>query len=193
MNRNDAFEPVSVELYTWIPDPAFGGESGGPPADLGHSAMQAGALYVSFWPELDSLVGRLIHAQHPREKRCPESHAEECDPEGPYMRRPPEFVDRLEGLSLPPMRVRWEGLRESDYDVRTANCSHVALEVLRAGVPPEIAPILDPREAPTPEDDGIWSKIRALLSAPFTDCIPEKLRSLVREMLAAENLKSPAD
>lgn len=188
MSVEDSAGTDSAALFTWIPNPNVGE---GPPTDLGHSSLQIGGLYVSFWPEMDSLIGVLIQPGHPRGQRNPRSYLDECDPDGPFMRRPPEFVDRLEGLSFERMRARWNELADSPYDPRTANCSHLALEVIRAGVPPVVAAELDPGSAPEPAAEDVWARIRSLLAAPFTDCTPEKLRALVLQVLEAENLKSP--
>lgn len=188
---SDSGETVTATLYTWIPDPERPGIKGFPPADLGHSALQAGDLYVSYWPELDHWLSRLVHPLHPRAVRNPSSLEEESDPEGPYMRRPPEFVDRIEGLSLKRMREAWETVQDSPYDVNHRNCSHGVLEVLRAGAPEEARDDLDPEDLPPPAGDGIWSKLRALIFRPFTDCVPEQLRAGVLETLEAETVSEP--
>lgn len=190
---SDSGETVTATLYTWVPDPEKPGAGGFPPADLGHSALQAGDLYVSYWPELDHWVSRLVHTLHPRTVRNPSSLEEESDPSGPYMRRPPELVDRIEGLSLDRMRAEWETVCESPYDVNHRNCSHGVLEVLRAGAPADTRDEFDLDHLPAPEGDGIWSKLRALLFRPFTDCIPEQLRALVLETLESETVKEPAE
>jgi hypothetical protein len=188
----ESSDTVTVTLYTWIPDPDYPGEKAFPLADLGHSALQVGDLYVSYWPELDHPISRLTQHLHPRTVRNPASLAEEIDPSGPYMRRPPEFVDLVEGLSLAAMRECWQTVQDSPYDVNDRNCSHGVLEVLKAGAPAEVVDDLDPDRAPLPNSDGIWSKLRAIVFRPFTDCIPEKLRAVVIEALEVETVKEPA-
>jgi hypothetical protein len=181
---------ATATLYTWIPDPDYPGEKALPLADLGHSALQVDDLYVSYWPELDHPISRLTQHLHPRQVRNPASLEEEIDPNGPYMRRPPEFIDRVEGLSPADMRECWSRLKDAPYDVNHRNCSHGVLEVLKAGAPPEARGDLDPDLAPAPDSDGIWSKLRAILFRPFTDCIPEKLRAVVLDALDTETVKA---
>lgn len=177
---------ASVALHTWIPEGPGDDAREGPPGDLGHSALQVGDLYVSFWPDMDSLVGHIIGFFHKRDDRNPATYVIECDPNGPYMRRPADFTDTIFDFEEEPMRRRWEELRSEPYEFGTRNCSHVCLEVLRAGLPPQQRAELSPDNVTLDDAEDSWAAARLVLAAPLTDCIPESLRALALKLPGAQ-------
>ena len=64
-----------VTLYTWKPkSDAPGGPHVTMMPDFGHSSLQIGEVYASFWPEETSLIGRVVSLLRPRKERLPRPH-----------------------------------------------------------------------------------------------------------------------
>ena len=124
-----------VILYTWAPDPAA--PIAGHSPDLGHTSLQVDSVYASFWPQKDSLVGAIVSLLTHRTRRQPGSYPEEIQPENGFMQRPATHTDELTGLDEAKMLAQWEEVRNTDFDGNTHNCSHVARDLLAAGLPPE--------------------------------------------------------
>jgi hypothetical protein len=172
-----------VTLYTWVPKPVEALQAGSAP-DLGHTALQAGDTYASFWPELDSLIGRVTSALCPREVRSPNSYAEETAPEQPYMSRPADHSEIFDGFNEAAMARRWGEVAEDAYDFAKRNCSHVGLELIQAGLAAEAAEQLQEtdclKEQLAKSGDGLledaFRVARHVLAKPIFDFTPETLR-----------------
>lgn len=158
-----------VLLYTWSPDPTAPVKGYAP--DLGHSSLQVGDAYASFWPQDDSLVGTIVSLIKHRVARQPASYAEEIERENGFMQRPADFTDGLVGLDEANILARWEELRNAKFDPNSYNCSHVTRDLLEAGLSPTLRPRL-------PE------LCRKREHVPLTDCTPLGLRSAILELLA---------
>lgn len=175
-------------LYTWIPKPVEAVEAGALP-DLGHSALQVDDTYVSFWPEVDSVVGQVTSALKPRPYRNPRTYREESDPHAPFLQRAADYVDEISGAAAPPMLAAWKELHDAPYDFRTRNCSHVVRSVLRAGLTAATCEQLDrlqsqgePKDAAGNPLEEVCRAIREVLAAPITGCTPEEVRAEVQEL-----------
>lgn len=159
--------------------------------DAGHCAVEvtddatgAPILYASFWPELDSLLGRLARPFAERPTRHPPSLQAECDPELGYMQRPPDHVDALPGLPASPIIAAWERLQNSEYSLRRWNCSSVAKYLLVRAMPCDVYEHIKGAERCSQEDlahiaqsEGVLEALAAL-PAMLIDCQPEDVHRL---------------
>lgn len=159
-----------VILHTWGPDPTAPLKGHSP--DLGHSALQIGETYASFWPQNDSLVGTLVSLIKRRTARQPVTYAEEIEPEKGFMQRPSDFRDRLMELNEAAMLARWKELERSEWDANSYNCSHVARDLLAVGLSPALGSQL---EALSEKHEHV----------PLTNCTPLGLHNAIVELLAA--------
>jgi hypothetical protein len=157
-----------VILYTWLPDPAAPLKGHAP--DLGHSSLEVGDLYISFWPEKNSLTGMLTTLIKGRSSRQPTSYEEEIRPENGFMQRPADFADGLPELDEMTIAARWQELQDTDFDANSYNCSHLNRDLLASALPPALASRL-------PE---LCEKREHL---PLTTCTPGGLRSAILELL----------
>lgn len=166
--------------------------------DVGHSALEvAGATaeqsgYVSFWPERDSLVGRITQLWKPRATRHPASYEAETDPEGSFMQRPADYDVELLGLDEAVIVRLWKELAGSQYDFLTWNCSNVCKFLLLSAVPLEKRAALEEAMGVCPEEGSCISgesamleKLRFLSTSAFIDCRPEDLKRAADSCLLA--------
>ena len=178
-----------VTLYTWLPPPPQWALEHHLPPDLGHSALKVTGsegeplAYASFWPEPDSLIGRIREMWAARRSRHPASYTQEIDPEDGYMQRPADIADVLPGLSESLIVETWESLRDSVYDVSNWNCSNVCKFLILTGLNERYyesvqeafrcAPGEIPRLA---SGDDLLTKLRYFSTSPFIDCRPDDVR-----------------
>ena len=157
-----------VVLHTWLPDPAA--LASGATPDLGHSSLQVGAVYVSFWPEQSSLVGQIVSLLKGRHARQPESYAEEIEPKNGFMQRAAAFSDPLPGVNETVAIERWRELQDTHFDANSYNCSHLTRDVLDAALPPalrgQLSTLCEKKE-----------------HVPAVTCTPASLRAAILELL----------
>lgn len=178
-----------VKLYIWQPSTTELVMHKGLAPDVGHSALEVvnanGAVtcYASFWPERDSLIGRITQFWKPRETRNPLSYEDESDPDGGFMQRPAEYIGELIGLDEPKIARLWNELAGSDYDFLSWNCSNVCKFLLLSAVPPEKRAALEDAMGVCPDETNCicdesptLEKLRFLATSPFIDCRPEDLK-----------------
>src|SRR6478672_7418362 len=93
-----------IHLYLWKPTRLADVVREGIMPDLGHASIEVvdertgDATYISYWPEIESLIGEVTQAFKHRKKRNPDSYAQESDPDDAYMQRPGEAHTTLYGL-----------------------------------------------------------------------------------------------
>lgn len=130
-----------VRIYTWHPTDLSDVVGDRLLPDVGHLALElvgddgSPRSYASFWPERDSLIGRLTRLWKPRRARHPETYVEECDPDGAFMQRPADHVDEVSGLEEAAIVELWPRLRESAYDLAEWNCIHVGRVLFLSAIP----------------------------------------------------------
>lgn len=165
--------------------------------DIGHSALEVmgadGGLkaYASFWPERDSLIGRITQIWKHRQERDPASYAQETNPQQGYMQRTADHADVIFGLDEATVVRLWESLRHSEYDFLKWNCASVCKLLILASAPArddaakefalsasELARLKDP--------DELFAALRALATSPFIVSHPEELRKLAEAYAVAE-------
>lgn len=197
---NDLLEFLRmVKLYTWMPAPpdlVLEREVG---PDLGHCAIEivdhAGraVLYASFWPERDSLPGRLTDILKHRVSRQPASYRQEASPDEHFMQRPADFVDIVAGLNEARMIALWPRVRNSRYNFRDWNCSSVAKHLLLSGMGKRARRIAenasgcgisDPRRPRRPV--GLLNRLRSIATSQVVACAPEDVRRMVEAYNAAQ-------
>ncbi len=191
-----------VRLYTWAPTTAEAVVEGTVTPDLGHAGLEVvegdgqPRAYASFWPEQDSLIGRITQLWKPRSVRNPESYAQETDPDGPYMQRVADHVDTFEGLDEDKIVDLWQKLRVSAYDFLHWNCASVCKLLLLSAVPSHIHPALqeagyDPKDVVRlAHEEERTEALKNLAVSPIIHSHPEELRRIAEAYLAAH--KSPA-
>jgi hypothetical protein len=128
-----------VSLYTWFPTTPADVVAYRKPPDFGHSALQTSApnghmTYASFWPEPESLIGKLSHFLKEPPDRCPSDYTTEIDPDGDYLRRPADRIDQLDGLDETRIAALWPEMCSETYDVRTWNCSSLTRFLILRGM-----------------------------------------------------------
>jgi hypothetical protein len=181
-----------VRLYIWKPTKASEVLGEGLMPDFGHAAMEVvdeatgRATYMSFWPELESLVGVATRPWKRREKRNPSTYEEESDPEAGFMQRPADAIETLHGLNEARILREWQRLQDSEFHVRSWNCSNVSKYLLIRSMPPEdYARIADAASCTMEDmnqiraDDELQEVLRHLASASFIDCRPEDVLRMV--------------
>jgi hypothetical protein len=180
-----------TRLYIWKPNTLPEMLTNGIMPDVGHAAMEVvapngDAGYISYWPETESLLGRAIAPFKPRETRHPSSYAQECDPEQGYMQRPADYEEDLtEGLDEERILRLWPQLRDSEYDLRSWNCSNVIKYLLIGAVPREDREAIAEACACSAEDlrhvtdvDDFKVVLTYLSTSRFIDCRPDDVRRL---------------
>ncbi|BDI29575.1 hypothetical protein CCAX7_16260 [Capsulimonas corticalis] len=189
-----------VKLYTWSPTtPATVLEHTVAP-DVGHSALEvigadgATRAYASFWPERDSLIGRITGIWKHRPTRYPDSYATEIDPAGAYMQREAEYVDVFEGLEEDTIVHLWAKLKKTEYDFLKWNCSNVCKLLLLSSVHPGVRPTLEQALQTSPEDlkhaagaGDLLATLAHLSASSFIECSPVDLRRLSEAYAAAHH------
>ena len=130
-----------ITVYTWLPAAPITILAEGIMPDLGHSSLlvhdDSGVLpdvYVSFWPEMESVLRRVINLWKNRTRRYPASYAEESNSEAGFMQRPADFIVPLDGLREDRIRRGWELLKDSDFDAASWNCANVSQCLLIAAM-----------------------------------------------------------
>lgn len=177
-----------VKLYYWEPTELTEVLAEGIMPDLGHVSLEVtnestGAVdYVSFWPERESLIGRVTDLFKERQVRQPMSYAEESDEDGSYMQRPADQVLVLKGLDEAQISRQWHLLREAEYDILRWNCSSVIEFLLLSAMRPEdydrVKEVVDCPQEGRPEGRDlpeIWGSLASLL-----DCRPGDVLRLAR-------------
>jgi hypothetical protein len=179
-----------VTLFTWMPAPTQMVLTSGKMPDIGHSALavttdDGQAAYISFWPETDSLIGRITALWAPRPTRSPESYAQESDPDAPYLQRPADYVETLLGLAERRLIRGWDALKDGDYDAAQWNCSHVTRCLLTMAMGATDHACLVATGALT--DDGAWemaedadlaARLSLIAASRVADCTPLAVRAL---------------
>ena len=160
-----------VILYTWLPDPAAPLKGHAP--DLGHSSLEIGDLYISFWPQKNSLTGIFTTLIKGRSTRQPQSYEEEIKPENGFMQRPADFTDGLPGVDEAAIIAGWQELQDADFDATSYNCSHVNRDLLASALPPALGSRLP----------DLCEKREHL---PLATCTPGGLRSAILELLSKQ-------
>ena len=186
-----------IKLYTWGPTTPETVMNQTVAPDIGHSALEVtdenGRLkaYASFWPERDSLIGRITQLWKHRQERNPASYAQETNPQQGYMQRPADHADEIFGPDEVTVVRLWESLRHSEYDFLKWNCASVCKLLILASAPArdeaskefalsvsELGRLNDP--------DELLAALRALATSPFIVSHPEELRQLAEAYAVAE-------
>src|SRR5215468_1939041 len=111
--------------------------------DLGHASLEVvdertgDATYISYWPEIESLIGEVTQVFKHRKHRNPASYAQECDPNDAYLQRPDDAHETLRGLDEARILNDWQSLQDSKYDVLRWNCSSLVKYLLLAAMSQE--------------------------------------------------------
>lgn len=188
-----------IKLYTWGPTTPETVMNQTVAPDIGHSALEVTAadgtaqMYASFWPEKDSLIGRITQIWKHRQERNPLTYAQESDPEQGYMQRKADHADVIVGPDEAVVMHLWEILRHSEYDFLKWNCASVCKLLILAAAPSrdddaagfalnasELARLNDP--------DELLAALRALAVSPFVVSHPEELRRLAEAYAASDSL-----
>jgi len=154
--------------------------------DFGHVALEiptAMGVYVSYWPELDSLLGLATHPFKPRTLRNPASHQIEVDYDGFYMQREPTVTIPLYGLNVERISRDWQRLSDTPYDPIRWNCAGVSKYLLLAAMRPaareEVEQSLTNSDRDVLKDEGyILARVGVLISSRFVECAPDDIRCL---------------
>lgn len=182
-----------ITLYTWAPTAPVTILQPGVSPDIGHSSMWVrnaetgdAGVYMSFWPEKESLIGVITQLWKPRETRNPVSYAQEIDPNSGFMRRPADHTSELEGLDEVRVLHLWERFGESRYDFLKWNCSSVCRLLLLSATPPKLREAMRSAMAcsveevaqmwETGEREDIAERLRYLSTSAFIDCRPDDLK-----------------
>lgn len=193
-----------IILYTWAPVSPVTLLQPGVSPDIGHSAIEVrggsaasedSSVYMSFWPELESLIGVVTQLWKPRTVRNPASYAQEIDPDDGYMQRLADNVTELDGLDEEKMRHLWERFGESKYDFLKWNCSSVCRLLLLSATPPHLREAMRAAMACSLEDVAqLWGagemadvaeRLRYLSTSAFIDCRPDDLKRAAAAYLEA--------
>ena len=188
-----------IKLYTWGPTTPETVMNQTVAPDIGHSALEVtdanGSLqaYASFWPERDSLIGRITQLWKPRQARSPQSYAQETDPHQGYMQREADHADEIFGLNEATAVLLWENLKGSEYDFLKWNCASVCKLIILGSAPSrdacaqefamsvsELARLNDP--------DELLAALKTLSASPFAVSHPEELRRLAEAYAVADEV-----
>jgi hypothetical protein len=168
--------------------------------DLGHSSLlvhddsaEQEDVYCSFWPEMDSMVRRVISLWKNRQVRLPASYAEESDPEAGFMQRPADHIVCLDGLREDRIRRGWAQLKNSEFDVISWNCSNVSECLLIAAMDRErylsvqdaVECRLDELDKERMDSDEMGGVLQYLAESKLIGCHPEDVHRLATAYRAA--------
>lgn len=193
-----------VEIFIWRPTSVAMMVEHGIVPDLGHAAIQVTEgpetlAYVSFWPEIESVLGQVTLFFKPRDTRHPSSYLQECDPMDGFMQRPADYIDTVPHLDEGNIIRGWQRLKTAGYDFLQWNCSNVVKFLIIRAMSMEDQDklrqfigssenILDEINGDTDDDDSLDSeesllslttRLRKLALTDFIECIPEDLIGLV--------------
>jgi hypothetical protein len=187
-----------IKLYTWGPTTAETVINQTIAPDIGHSALevtdQGGAVqaYASFWPERDSLIGRITQIWKHRQERNPTTYSQEIDPQQGYMQRAADHADEIIGPDEAMVVRLWENLRHSEYDFLKWNCASVCKLLILGSAPTQDDSVkelaLSASELVRLNDpDELLAALRAIAASPFVVSHPEELRHLAEAYAVAEH------
>ena len=187
-----------VKLYTWgptTPETVLGNTIA---PDIGHAALEVipedtrPGTYVSFWPERDSLIGRVTSLWKKRPVRNPTSYAQEIAPDDGFMQRPADQEDQIAGLDEGVIADLWQKLQKSEYDFLKWNCASVCKLLILSALPARLHPALQEVMGALPAHlaqigrvEDLQAALHELASSPFIDSHPEELRKIAEAYLAA--------
>jgi len=180
-----------VHLYTWKPTTLSDVVDAHIMPDLGHASLEVvdertgDATYISYWPEIESVVGEVTQIFKHRTHRNPDSYALESDPEGAYMQRPAEAHTTLHDLDEARLLSDWQSLQDSTFDVLRWNCSSLCKYLLLAAMSKEdytrIAPLTHCSDEDTQNVTGgsvLLERVGRLSLSKFVDCTPDDIHRL---------------
>ena len=178
-----------VTLYTWGPTTPETVMNQTVAPDIGHSALavtdQNGETrtYASFWPERDSLIGKITQLWKHRQARCPGSYMEEIDPEQGYMQREADHADEIFGLDEAVAARLWEHLCRSKYDFLKWNCASVCKLIILGSASARDESVKDfalsaSALAQLSDPDHLLAALQELSTSPAIVSHPEELRHL---------------
>jgi hypothetical protein len=175
-----------VRLYIWKPTRVSEVLTEGIMPDFGHAALEVvneatgQTTYMSFWPELESLVGFATRPWKHRATRHPSSYAEETEPEAGFMQRPADFIETLHGLNERHILAAWAMIRDDEYHLRSWNCSNVSKYLLISAMTPEDYVRIAECAACTVEElkrvrdrENLREVLAYLTTSSFIDCRPD--------------------
>jgi hypothetical protein len=175
-----------VHLYLWKPTSLAEVVDAHIMPDLGHASLEVVAeqtgdvTYMSYWPEIESLLGEVTQAFKHRQHRNPVSYDQESDPNDSYMQRPPEAHTTLYGLDKRRILNDWAALQDSKYDALRWNCSSVCKYLLLAAMSKDdyirVAPLANCSDEDAENVGGsaaLLERIGQLSLSRFVDCTPE--------------------
>ena len=186
-----------ITLHTWLPAPPEAVIDGQVGPDIGHSSIEIKAedgkeTYISYWPETETLLGRLLQPLKPRKQRHPSSYEEESSLEAGYMQRESDFSEEVPAVEISRLAVGWESIKETPYDLPKWNCSTVTRFLIITSMDPtfygRIVSGSDYKEEELASGvtiENIGDVIRAFAASHLTDCCPEDVQRLVRAIIAS--------
>lgn len=186
-----------IKLYTWGPATPETVMTSGIAPDVGHSALEisegngVARTYASFWPERDSLIGRISQLWKPRQTRNPASYAQEIDPEQGYMQRPADHIDDIVGLNEDVAARLWENLGHSEYDFLKWNCASVCKLLILGSAPAqgtsgEEGMLRVAEMARLDDPDQLLAALREISASPFIISHPDEVRRLAEAYAVTE-------
>jgi hypothetical protein len=156
--------------------------------DLGHASLEVvdertgDATYISYWPEIESLIGEVTQVFKHRKHRNPASYAQESDPNDAYLQRPDDDHETLRGLDEARIVNDWQSLQDSKYDMLRWNCSSLVKYLLLAAMSKpdytRIAPLTHCSDEDTENVTGseaLLERVGQLSLSKFVDCTPEDM------------------
>lgn len=155
--------------------------------DLGHVSLEVvddttglADAYVSYWPEVDSLIGTTTHTFKPRQNRNAASYAQDSNPDDGFMQRPADFTISLHGLDEKKIATEWSYLYDSTYDFRHWNCSSMVKSLLLRAMSSDgyarVAPVADCDNdtlADVTDGPDLLSRLRKTLISSVVECRPD--------------------
>lgn len=185
-----------IRLYTWGPTTPETVMNQTAAPDIGHSALEVTdssghvLAYASFWPERDSLIGKITQLWKHRQARNPTSHAQEIDPHEGYMQREADHADEIYGIEEATIVQLWDHLKDTEYDFLKWNCASVCKMIILGSAPSrdasaqefavsvsEIARLNNPEE--------LLAALKKISASPFAVSHPEELRRLAEAYAAS--------
>lgn len=187
-----------VKLYTWGPTTPETVLEYTVAPDVGHSSLEVtgedGTLkvYASFWPERESLIGRVTGLWKKRHIRNPASYAQEADPDDGFMQRRADHEDEIAGLDEEVIVGVWQRLQGSEYDFFKWNCASVCKLLILSALPVSFQSAVQDVTGEVPAGlaqlshvEDFQAVMREISSSPFIDSHPEELRRIAEAFLAA--------